>query len=54
MPKVRILVPVGGNDFSWTPEQVIEMDEEQAAAWADGQRGERVDEEPPKPPKDGK
>jgi len=48
MAKVRILVPVGGIDFSWQPEQIVEMNDQDAAAWADGTRAELV-EEPPKP-----
>ena len=45
MAKIRILVPVAGADFSWTPEQVVELADEEAAKWADGIRAE-VYEEP--------
>ena len=39
MRKVLMLTAVAGADFSWTPNQVIEMPDEQAAVWADGERG---------------
>lgn len=39
MRQVLILTSVGGGDFSWTPGQVVELDDDQAAAWADGVRG---------------
>ena len=42
MVAVRMLTGVAGDDFSWRPGEIVDMSEEQAAAWADGVRGERV------------
>lgn len=44
MPRIRILRPVGGLDFSWRPGQVVNVDKDTAAAWADGERAELVDD----------
>lgn len=41
--RVRILQGVAGLDFSWSPGEEVAMSEEQAQVWADGYRGERVD-----------
>jgi hypothetical protein len=52
MAFIKVLVPVGGLDFSWQPEQIVEVTDEQAAAWADGIRAEHAeDPNPPKPAK---
>lgn len=53
MPKIRILVPVAGTDFSWSPGDVVSVDEKTARAWCDGERAERVSERRsrrPRPP----
>lgn len=43
MPRIRILQAVAGLDFSWAPGDVVELGDEEAAAWADGERAELVD-----------
>lgn len=47
MPKVRILQSVSGVDFSWQPDEVVEMSAEDAGKWADGYRAELVRGERP-------
>lgn len=42
MPKVRVLQPVAGVDFSWTPGEIVELPAAEAAKWADGSRCELV------------
>lgn len=44
MPRIRILQSIAGSDFSWSPGEVVEVDGTAAAAWADGERAELVDE----------
>ncbi|MEV7871504.1 hypothetical protein AB0P17_36640 [Streptomyces sp. NPDC088124] len=44
--RIRILEPVAGLDFSWLAGDVVDLPEEQAAAWADGHRAVRADDEP--------
>lgn len=44
MARIRVLQPVGGVDFSWAPGDVVELDDESAAMWADGIRAEAVEE----------
>lgn len=44
MPHIRILQAIGGVDFSWSPGQVVEVDDETAEAWADGERAELADD----------
>lgn len=44
--KVRILVSVAGDRFAWYPGDVVEMPDEEALKWADGVRGELVEDEP--------
>lgn len=44
MAKIRMLQAVSGLDFSWAPGELVDLDDEQAAAWADGVRAELVDE----------
>lgn len=41
MVKVRILVSIVG-DRTWNIGDVVELSEQQAAAWADGVRAERI------------
>jgi hypothetical protein len=36
--KIKILVPVAGNDFSWYPGQIVELEQAEAEKWADGFR----------------
>lgn len=43
MARIRILQAVGGVDFSWAPGDEVEVDDEQAAMWADGERAELVE-----------
>lgn len=42
MVAVRILQGVSGDDFSWTPGEVVDMSAEDASKWADGYRAELV------------
>jgi hypothetical protein len=42
MPRVRMLVSVAGPDHSWQAGDEIDMSVEDAAMWADGERGELV------------
>lgn len=41
MARMKLLVPVAGED-GWYPGQEVEVDEETAAKWCDGERAERV------------
>lgn len=43
---MRLLVAVAG-DEGWSPDQVVEVDDEVADAWCDGVRAERVDDSDP-------
>lgn len=40
---MRILVPVAGHD-GWFPGQEVDVDEETAAKWCDGERAVRVED----------
>jgi hypothetical protein len=40
MPHIRVLEAIAGADFSWAPGDVIEVSDDEAAAWADGHRAE--------------
>lgn len=42
MAKIRILQAVAGLDFSWTPGEEVELPDDEAAKWADGERAELV------------
>jgi hypothetical protein len=44
---IRILQGVAGEDFSWSPGEVVELPADEAAKWADGYRAEYVT--PPEP-----
>lgn len=44
MARIRVLQSVAGLDFSWAPGDVVELDDESAAMWADGVRAEAVEE----------
>lgn len=46
MPKVRILTSVAGADIAWSAGDIVDMTDDQAAAWADGVRAERVARRP--------
>ncbi|MFE2941036.1 hypothetical protein ACFXKG_18525 [Streptomyces sp. NPDC059255] len=46
MARIRVLESIAGADFSWVPGDVVELPEEQAAAWADGHRAVRADDVP--------
>jgi hypothetical protein len=52
MPKIRILVPVAGTTFAWSPGDVVDVDERTARAWCDGERAERMADRKrrPRPP----
>ncbi|MFJ8140650.1 hypothetical protein [Streptomyces sp. NPDC096013] len=50
MATIRVLQGISGTDFSWHPGQLVDLDDEEAAKWADGHRAELVDELPPPPP----
>ncbi|MFF1297926.1 MULTISPECIES: hypothetical protein [unclassified Streptomyces] len=43
MARIRVLEAIAGDDFSWSPGDVVELTEKQAEAWADGHRAERAD-----------
>ena len=43
MARIRILQAVGGVDFSWAPGDEVEVDDDVAAAWADGERAELIE-----------
>jgi hypothetical protein len=43
--RIKLLVSVAGED-GWYPGQEVDVDEETAAKWCDGERAERVDEKP--------
>ncbi len=42
---MKLLVSVAGED-GWYPGQEVEVDDETAAKWCDGERAVRVDEKP--------
>ncbi len=46
MPKVRMLTSAAGPDFAWAEGEIVDMTDEQAAAWGDDVRGVRLDREP--------
>ncbi|MFI0528542.1 hypothetical protein ACH3XX_00660 [Streptomyces scabiei] len=45
MPRVRILQGVSGLDFAWAPGDVIDMDDDEAERWADGERAVLADDQ---------
>lgn len=47
MPSIRVLQSIGGLDFSWSPGDIVEVDEAAAKVWADGVRAELVDDGKP-------
>ncbi|MGW1039331.1 hypothetical protein [Streptomyces sp. NPDC002547] len=48
MATIRILQGISGADFSWAPGDLVDLDEDQAAVWADGERAELVDDVEPR------
>lgn len=46
MARIRILTPVSGTDFQWSPGQVVDLPGATASQWADGVRAEMVRDEP--------
>ncbi|MBL3669052.1 hypothetical protein JL475_24275 [Streptomyces sp. M2CJ-2] len=44
MARIKVLEAIAGADFSWAPGDVVEVSEEAAAAWADGQRAVLADD----------
>ncbi|MFF1960997.1 hypothetical protein ACFVWX_28985 [Streptomyces sp. NPDC058220] len=50
MARIRILTGISGTDFSWRPGEFVDLDEKEAAKWADGVRAVRADDPPPPPP----
>lgn len=48
MARIRILTAIGGLGFSWRPGELVDLDETEAAKWADGVRAEYA--APPPPP----
>lgn len=64
MSHIQLIVGVGGLDFSWAPGEVVDLPEEEAAKWADGERAirrrdlddpqrETTDRRPPATPNPG-
>lgn len=51
MARIRILQGVSGLDFSWAPGDVVDLDDDAAALWADGYRAQ-YDDTPPTPAPD--
>ncbi|MET7475066.1 hypothetical protein ABZT17_11995 [Streptomyces sp. NPDC005648] len=45
MPRIRVLEAIAGADFSWAPGDVIEVSNDEAAAWADGHRAELANDQ---------
>lgn len=43
MGRIRILEAVAGDDFSWSPGDIVDLPDAVAASWADGHRAERAD-----------
>ncbi|MET4925468.1 hypothetical protein P3L51_24465 [Streptomyces sp. PSRA5] len=50
MARIRILTAIGGLGFSWRPGELVDLDETEAAKWADGVRAEYAEPPPPPPP----
>jgi len=51
MGTIRVLTGVSGVDFSWYPGELVDLDDEEAAKWADGVRAELVEQTPAPDPK---
>jgi len=41
-----MLTSAAGPDFAWTEGEIVDMTDEQAAAWGDDVRGVRLDRQP--------
>lgn len=50
MSLIRVLQSVSGLDFSWSPGDLVDLPDEQAAVWADGVRAEPAEPEQPEDP----
>ncbi|WP_320784194.1 hypothetical protein [Streptomyces sp. CRN 30] len=46
MPRIRVLEAIAGADFAWSPGDVVDVDDDAAAVWADGYRAVLVDDGP--------
>ncbi|MFJ4990065.1 hypothetical protein ACIP9H_40495 [Streptomyces sp. NPDC088732] len=46
MARIRVLEGVAGDDFSWAPGDLVDLPDDEAAAWADGHRAQWADAEP--------
>ncbi|WP_392967176.1 hypothetical protein [Streptomyces sp. LN245] len=47
MTRIRVLEAIAGDDFAWTPGDLIDLPDDQAAVWADGHRAELADGQEP-------
>ncbi|MGW4388207.1 hypothetical protein [Streptomyces sp. NPDC004685] len=47
MARIRILQSIAGLDFSWVAGDVVEVDDEAAEGWADGERAELAPDDAP-------
>lgn len=47
MARIRILQAIGGLDFSWAPGELVDVPDDEASVWADGDRAELVDDAEP-------
>lgn len=45
MARIRILQAIAGSGFSWAPGDLVDVDEDEAAAWADGERAVLADDQ---------
>lgn len=50
MALIRVLTGISGINFSWTRGQLVDLDDDEALLWADGERAELVDSDPPMQP----
>lgn len=48
MARIRILQAISGLDFSWAPGELVDVPDDEAAVWADGDRAELVDDAEPR------
>ncbi|MFD3483785.1 hypothetical protein [Streptomyces sp. NPDC058665] len=52
MARILILTGISGLGFSWRKGELVDLDDDEAAKWADGVRAEYADTPPPPPPAD--
>ncbi|MEW2567635.1 hypothetical protein [Streptomyces sp. NPDC047070] len=50
MTRIRVLEAIAGADFAWAPGDVVEVSDDQAAAFADGHRAVLADDQDPGEP----